>query len=495
MKFLEKYRLIIAGAIFFGLTIPLAFILNIRQDEAYSLHTTSKGLVFAFKQAVNFEMQPPVYFMLLTAWRFIEDSIFWARLFSIISVFLSVVIIDRLLEGKLNNRLFLLLFLALHPVSVWAALEIRVYAFTLLTTSAYLYFFIKHLEPNYSNIRLRLIHVLLVCAGLFSYYYFGFVLAGVGIYILLFKRKILLNYLVDMALPALILLLSASKIFYKIEGHSGIGPIIDFSIQNIIRYWQVDFFDLFFLPVFFIGPNTVFNLLARGFFVAFIFFFIFSSRAKLHTLITNPVFYVAVVFVTSLTLIKFNLGSIYASHPHATLSLIPILITLILLIEPYKNKHLINVFFGGLLLISMVSHFKVYQKPYKDYDVRALTHYLKSVPADIPALIYTNETYEVLKYYIKDERSFIPLPKKITFQEYKLSDWVITNRDTLHVLAQQKIRNFEGRYFLYVSDNKQFIEHLCVDHQKLVKDYFLDTFTLIDSTHTGGFSVFKFSLY
>ncbi len=494
MKFLEKYRLIIAGALFFGLTIPLAFILNIRQDEAYSLHTTSQGLVFAFKQAVNFEMQPPAYFMLLSAWRFIEDSIFWARLFSIISVFLSVVIIDRLLEGKVNNRLFLLLFLALHPVSVWAALEIRVYAFTILTTSAYLYFFIKHLEPNPPSIRLRIIHILLIIAGLFSYYYFGFVLAGAGLYILFVKRKMLLRYVLDMALPGLILLLSAGKIFYKIEGHSGIGTIVDFSFLNLFNYWLIDFFDLFFVPVFFLGPNTVLNLLARGLFLLFMLFFLASTKPKITFFLSNPIFYVSVVFVAFFSLIKFNLGSIYASHPHATLSLIPFLLTLIFLVEPLKKKLMINSFFAGLLIISLISHFNVYQKPYKNYDVKALNVYLKTVPEEIPALIYTNETHEVLKYYIKDERIFIPLPKKITFQEYKLSDWVITNRDTLHVLVQQKIRNFEGKYFLYVSDNKQFIEHLSVDHQKLVKDYFLDTFTLIDSTHTGGFSVFKFSL-
>ena len=48
-----------------GITIPLAIKLNIYIDEAHSLITTSKTISFSIDRALNFEVQAPLYFIIL----------------------------------------------------------------------------------------------------------------------------------------------------------------------------------------------------------------------------------------------------------------------------------------------------------------------------------------------------------------------------------------------------------------------------------------------
>src|SRR5256885_4076082 len=78
------------------LTLFLAFKLNVWVDEAFTLHTTAQGVRYAFNQALQFELQPPLYFVMLGAWRKLDGSIFFARLFSVICVALALVVVADL---------------------------------------------------------------------------------------------------------------------------------------------------------------------------------------------------------------------------------------------------------------------------------------------------------------------------------------------------------------------------------------------------------------
>ena len=67
-----------------ALATPLAYLLNIRFDEAFTLNTTLDGPVYAVKQALGFGQQAPLYFLLISLWRTIDPSIFFARMFSVL---------------------------------------------------------------------------------------------------------------------------------------------------------------------------------------------------------------------------------------------------------------------------------------------------------------------------------------------------------------------------------------------------------------------------
>ena len=83
------------------IVLPLAYSLNIWGDEGSTLHTTQHGFFDAFQNAGASERQAPLYFWMMSLWRSINGSIFFARLFSI---FCSVSAIK--LFADLTRRLF-----------------------------------------------------------------------------------------------------------------------------------------------------------------------------------------------------------------------------------------------------------------------------------------------------------------------------------------------------------------------------------------------------
>jgi hypothetical protein len=79
--------LLVFSVVYYSMLVFLAAYLNIWEDEVYSMNTSSGSLGYAFNQSYEFELQPPVYFLLLTIWRTFSASVFWARLLSVIAVF------------------------------------------------------------------------------------------------------------------------------------------------------------------------------------------------------------------------------------------------------------------------------------------------------------------------------------------------------------------------------------------------------------------------
>ena len=65
------------------IALPLAWYLNIWSDEASSLYST-ESVAGAFQNAATIERQAPLYFWLLSLWRALNGSIFFARLLSIV---------------------------------------------------------------------------------------------------------------------------------------------------------------------------------------------------------------------------------------------------------------------------------------------------------------------------------------------------------------------------------------------------------------------------
>ena len=61
----QRLPLALVVLLHLALVIPLAAILNIWIDEAYTLQSTGAGLAHAVQRALNFELQPPLYYVAL----------------------------------------------------------------------------------------------------------------------------------------------------------------------------------------------------------------------------------------------------------------------------------------------------------------------------------------------------------------------------------------------------------------------------------------------
>lgn len=178
--------------------LPLAFYLNIWADEGSTLYTTQNGFFQTLHNTLQDEKQAPLYFLLMSLWRSINSSIFFARLFSIICSLISIGIFYDLVRKIWNEKTAVCaaFFFAIHPYLIFVGLEIRVYALmVLLSLLLTKLFFTGHLERRKTETeRQRLItdkqilFILTATVSLYTNYYLGFLLVAFFVVLLVLKR-------------------------------------------------------------------------------------------------------------------------------------------------------------------------------------------------------------------------------------------------------------------------------------------------------------------
>ena len=193
-----------------AIVLPLAFFLNIWVDEASTLYTTQNGFLAAFQNALKDEKQAPLYFWTLSLWRGINDSIFFARLFSIVCSLLAIKFFNDLARKFFDEKAAVLVtaFFAFHPYLIWASLEIRVYSLVILLTILLLKFFhdghfetkeISHAQLQNWQKKPQILYVLISIVALYTNYYLGFLLIGNFFALLVLRRwKAAKNYFLQM---------------------------------------------------------------------------------------------------------------------------------------------------------------------------------------------------------------------------------------------------------------------------------------------------------
>ncbi len=201
-----------AIAVHLAFVLPLAVRLNIWLDEAWTLETTANGVAAAWRAAVVKEHQAPLYFAFLAGWRELNDSLLFARLFSIVCIIATVALVPALVRrfapasGKLPVALAFIV--ALHPYSVWASLEARVYApVVLLSALLLLFWFDGYAEPKNRWRWARIFYVLLAVVSLYTNYYLGFALfANACALIAIGRWRTVVVYVAQMAAVGLLFL-------------------------------------------------------------------------------------------------------------------------------------------------------------------------------------------------------------------------------------------------------------------------------------------------
>ena len=176
------------------ITLPLAYLLNVWADEASTLATTGDGFFQTFNNFYN-EKQAPLYFFLIGLWRELNDSIFFARLFSIICSALAIWFFFFLAKKLFTEKsaYFIAAFFALHPFLIWASLEIRVYSLVILLSILLLSLFydgfldIQRKDAKTQR-RKEMLFVAVSVFALYANYYLGFLLVGNFAALLILRR-------------------------------------------------------------------------------------------------------------------------------------------------------------------------------------------------------------------------------------------------------------------------------------------------------------------
>ena len=186
--------------------VPLAAALNIWIDEAYSLHTTGSGVPYAWHESVVFELQPPLYFILLALWRLAdESSVVLARAPSIgfaAAGVATIVVAARRLAPKVPP-VAVACVTALNPIVVWAAVETRAYALILFLGAFLVVTFVDGFLATERSRRAQAWYVAAGIAGMYTQYYVGFVLLAQAITLVVVRRAALRPFIVCGAVIAL----------------------------------------------------------------------------------------------------------------------------------------------------------------------------------------------------------------------------------------------------------------------------------------------------
>jgi len=176
---------------FFALTFWLAATLNIWQDEWYSLRTTSRDLGFAWTTALQFESIPPLYPLVLDLWRHANGSVFFARSLSIVCVAATAFLGWRF-TGRHLPRVppaAVAAALAFNPFSIFAAVEIRLYAMALLLSAAFVATFFSAFMDVAPKPRDRIVFAVVAIVAVYVQYFNAVLLVGGFLALLILRRR------------------------------------------------------------------------------------------------------------------------------------------------------------------------------------------------------------------------------------------------------------------------------------------------------------------
>lgn len=417
------------------LTLFLAFKLNIWVDEAFSLHTTERGAGFALHQALNFELQAPLYFVLLSIWRKLDSSIFFARMFSVASVALALKVLASLSRRfwKDTHPGWIVAIVAFNPVTVNVAVDVRLYAPVLLLSALLLLTFHDgYLVETRTSQRLQVCHVLLAVAALYTQYYTGFLLAGNACALLVLRRwRPLRQYLIGMLAVGLCFTPMVPFIRYQMSAHT--APIHNaeswFEALKFITWRMKDYL----LPTAWDVTLVVRSWLLRLCYLVAL-FIIFKKRRSLNPEATTVWTITLVIALCFLITVRFS-GEMLLQIRHTVVVFFPLTIAVFSIVI-LANKKRVVLYWVAIVLICSVTGLYVHYKPMaKPGDWQRVAAYLMATEkADQPILVFHAGAALPLESYYVGSNALVPVPRENTFERFDFQDYVL--RDEREIIER-----------------------------------------------------------
>jgi hypothetical protein len=460
---------------YFIILIYLANRLYIWEDEGYSLHTSSHNLKEVIRLSYNFEGQPPFYFVLLSIWRNINASVFFARLLSIACIGSAAYFFHKLsslITNRADNYWTVILFL-LNPFTVWAGMEIRLYALVILLSTSACYYFLLY----YLNEKNKYLYILLVITliGLYTQYFIAFLIAAFGLSLLIFKGwKRFLNFCLHF-IPVLLLFLP--NFVYFPQQLSMAQTHLDVNTENL--------FDVIRTPQdFLLALNTL------------------KLNQTLRWIIKVPFILLLVVAVFKLILFEKPLNSVYFKVLKVIfLTLILCLILFATLIPAlsliFMEKYMFIIFPLLLLFYSLFKAFKwriwiyisisiyfisllliKYHYPEKTYNFEKVSNFLKKVEfKNEPIIFYGKSILPPFQFYYSGNNPLYTLPKLNYDKDYyeeRMKDTTdfkreldaINSSSSSYLLVTESISGYKYKETL----TRQMIQQLLRNHYQISLD-------------------------
>jgi hypothetical protein len=396
------------------ITIPLAWVLNTWIDEAYTLHTTGSSLGYAIHQAIHFEEQPPLYFAILDLWRGLDHSVFFARLFSVICAALIIYCVAQLSIRYVRpiNPMWAVVAVAFNPAIVWAAEEIRVYAFAGLLGSLLLLTFYDGYLSDHRSKAARAWYSLIAIASLYTHYFLGFLLLGAALALTVDRRfPALKSYLLNMV--PVVLAAIPIAFFLRVQLLQSTALFVGTKTMKELLYALDTILFHFVVPAF--APGHVLALSIAAVIGCLIFgrsSVLRSERTSLWTItLTCALCLVTVVFLAK----EPSFGQRYVF-----IFFIPFMLAILAQLASLKgNQRVILMGWMAILLVgSIATLYTTYRPLAKPGDWRRVAAYIMSAerPGQ-PILAFVSENELTLNVYYRGLNRIAAIPNPTDFDD------------------------------------------------------------------------------
>jgi len=159
-------------------------------DEMYAFVTSANhSLAETASRAVHFDLQPPLYYLLLNLWLRLSPTVAAGRVLSLICAAAAVALVPvTARRAGIKHPIWALWLVAASPAVIWSGAELRGYAFGLLLVSLANLLFVEIAFGEPKRPRLTAVAygvTALLCV--LTYYYAGLVLLGHAVAALIWK--------------------------------------------------------------------------------------------------------------------------------------------------------------------------------------------------------------------------------------------------------------------------------------------------------------------
>jgi hypothetical protein len=420
--------LVIAGA-HAVITAGLAAILNVWIDEAYTLETTAHTIGYAWRQAIHFEAQPPAYFLILTIVRNLYDSVFVARLFSIICTTTSVILARTISKQYLGSSFpsFLLpLLVAAHPFTVYAAVEVRRYGLVILLATFLLVAFHRSFASDAPHTRRWIVlYGLTSLLSLYTDYSLGFLLMAQHIVLLSHRKwRFATVHLLVLALVFLLTIPLFSSIVGQFSAHETYGDsslnqfrnttkFLSYSFENLIRTQWAGVFN---------RPAKAALILATMLGLAWVAYQ--SIRQRDAHIPIEPILITG--FITCyLLLLSFWSNSALLRPYHFIVLLVPANLLLLVILDSMPRSVCISclVVIVGLHVSANTTYFGRLAKM-GDY-ARVARFIEEGEHEGEPIVVFSGEGAMPFKHHYGGINDVVPVPQGVNYISYDLRDFVL----------------------------------------------------------------------
>lgn len=455
-SFNERFALAAVVLLHLAVVVPLAATLNIWIDEAYTLQSTSNGLAYAVQRALNFELQPPLYYLVLTFWRKLDDSLFFARLFSICCTTSTIVVVGGLAKRFLPGvpAVLVAAVVAFNPFTVYVAIEARPYALALVLSALLILLFHDGYIAVHPSAAARRRYTVMAAVALYTHYFLGFILtAGGAILVLIRQSAALRKYLVGMAITTILFIPIMIMVPHQMVSIHSTGVRSLTFIAGVKLVWNAAWD--YMLPVSEDSPLAVLCrwvsrlALPLGLLTVLI-------RRRRPTAELWALFILTAVISLSFVVVAIRLGTEFMLLRHTTVLFLPILLVAMAALQYAGGVRAMMIGALASLLFAGPYLAETYAPLARSGDWMRVSRYIEQYEeTSEPILVFKAEFTLALRYHYIGHNRLIPLPRPPNEEHFDQIIQVINSESQILEALSGRI-GVARRFWLVTSSTKPF---------------------------------------